>query len=81
MSATPIGAVLLSARRSSAMVPLMTAQDIRRMLELLAAIDSHLANIETLLASVLEKPTFVEWGEPGARADKPQEPEPWEPEP
>jgi hypothetical protein len=28
----------------------MTAQDIRRMLELLAAIESHLANIELLLS-------------------------------
>jgi hypothetical protein len=69
MSATPIGAVLLSARRSSAMVPNMTAQDIRRMLELLAAIEKHLANIETLLVSVLEKPTFVEWAEPQPKSE------------
>ena len=42
----------------------MTAQDIRRMLELLAAIEARLAHIEAMLANAVEKPAFVEWAEP-----------------
>jgi chemotaxis regulatin CheY-phosphate phosphatase CheZ len=78
MSATPIGAVLLSARRSSAMVPNMTAQDIRRMLQLLAAIESHLASIETLLAGLakaIETVTVENLTiEPGPIQWKPEQP-------
>jgi hypothetical protein len=75
MSATPIGAVLLSARRSSAMVPLMTAQDIRRMLELLASIDSRIAHIEAMLAKAIETVTVENLTiEPGPIQWKPEPP-------